>query len=92
MSNVGKIMYDKDAMYSSLWSIDYRYIHLPSLHFTDEKSDLVQQHTVDMQQTASDQPCRFVFLLWYIVSEGVQMVRDLQQLQDDIEAKLRYKI
>ena len=34
-----------------------RYIHLPSLHFTDEKSDLVQQHTVDTQQRVDDQPC-----------------------------------
>ena len=53
MSNVGKIMYDKDAMY----------IHLPSLHFTDDKSDLVQQHTVDeTTRTASGQPCKSVFL------------------------------
>lgn len=41
-------MYDKDAMY----------IHLPSLHFTDDKSDLVQQHTVDdATRNAAAQPC-----------------------------------
>ena len=57
-----------------------RYIHLPSLHFTDETSDLVQQHTVGAAagKTAASGE----------MSEGVQMVRDLQKLQDDIDTKL----
>ena len=41
--------------------ITFRYINLPSLHFTDEKSDLVQQHTVGAKQAsteASDEPGR----------------------------------
>ena len=53
-----------------------RYIHLPSLHFTDETSDLVQQHTVGAAAPSGE------------MSEGVQMVRDLQKLQDDIDTKL----
>ena len=53
-----------------------RYIHLPSLHFTDETSDLVQQHTVGAAAPSGE------------MNEGVQMVRDLQKLQDDIDTKL----
>ena len=85
MSNVGKILYDKDAMY----------INLPSLHFTDEKSDLVQQYAVGGKQVAvpdSSEPGRRLdrlnAIVYGVVTEGVQMVRDLQKLQDDIEDKL----
>ena len=54
MSNVGKILYDKDAMY----------INLPSLHFTDEKSDLVQQYAVGGKTVAtpdSSEPGKWVY-------------------------------
>lgn len=36
--------------------ITFRYINLPSLHFTDEKSDLVQQHTVGAKQASAEVP------------------------------------
>lgn len=60
MSNIGKILYDKDAMQEKQFFVRCRYINLPSLHFTDEKSDLVQQHTLGDKQTvatSSNEPC-----------------------------------
>ena len=60
MSNIGKILYDKDAMQERCVFVRCRYINLPSLHFTDEKSDLVQQHTLGDKQTvaiSSNEPC-----------------------------------
>lgn len=56
MSNVGKILYDKDAMYVRVLFLIHRYINLPSLHFTDEKSDLIQQHTLGNKPETSDLP------------------------------------
>ena len=52
------------------------YIHLPSLHYTEETTDLVHQHTEGAAAPSGE------------MSEGVQMVRDLQKLQDDIDTKL----
>ena len=64
---------------------------MPELNFTDEKSDLVQKYTLGDKTEAvpdNNEPRKLLLLRWLLVPEGVQMVRDLQKLQDDIEDKL----
>ena len=69
-----------------------RYINLPELNFTDQKSDLVQKHTLgekgEMAQAQDEPGSLGLGGMRSVVFEGVRMVRDLPKLQSDIEDKL----